>query len=156
MQLRSPVIDDVSMILGGEDNELSVNVAPVETTSKVTFVSSDDSVVDVDNTAVSPVDGIATASLKAVGIGDATVTAYTSNGLSKTFNVHVAEKEEPAPTESPEPSVAPSAKPSDAPAPSDTPAPSDVPTAVPSAVPTAVPSAVPNAHRHRHQTETVL
>lgn len=137
--------DDVSMILGGEDKEFSVNVAPVETTSKVTFVSSDDSVVDVDNTAVSPVDGIATASLKAVGIGDATVTAYTSNGLSKTFNVHVAEKEEPAPTESPEPSVAPSAKPSDAPAPSDTPAPSDVPTAVPSAVPTAVPSAVPNA-----------
>lgn len=53
--------DDVSMILGGEDKELSVNVAPVETTSKVTFVSSDDSVVDVDNTAVSPVDGIATA-----------------------------------------------------------------------------------------------
>lgn len=134
--------DDINMILGEEAEELSVNVAPVETTSKVTFVSSDDSVVDVDSTAVTPVDGKAAASIKAVGAGDATVTAYTSNGLSKTFKVHVAEKETPAPSESPEPSVAPS----DTPAPSDAPAPTAAPSAVPSAAPSAVPSQAPNGN----------
>ena len=101
----------------GDQKDLAVNVAPADATSKVTFVSSDESVVSVDNTAIAPTDGIATAKLTAVSAGKATVTAYTSNGLSKKFTVYVAKDIEPEPTVTPstEPTVSPSATPSAAP-----------------------------------------
>lgn len=101
----------------GDQKDLAVNVAPADATSKVTFVSSDESVVSVDNTAIAPTDGIATAKLTAVSAGKATVTAYTSNGLSKKFTVYVAKdiEQEPTVTPSTKPTVSPSAAPSAAP-----------------------------------------
>ena len=101
----------------GSEKEIVVNVGPADTTSKVTFVSGDESVVSVDNTAVAPVDGKASVVLEAVGEGSAVVTAYTSNGLSKSISVQVAGKADPAPTQEPggEPAAAPSTVPSAAP-----------------------------------------
>ena len=101
----------------GSEKEIVVNVGPADTTSKVTFVSADESVVSVDNTAVAPVDGKAFVVLKAVGEGSAVVTAYTSNGLSMSISVQVAGKADPAPTQEPggEPAAAPSTAPSAAP-----------------------------------------
>ena len=83
----------------GETVDIAANVAPADTTALVSFVSSDRSVVDVDSTAKAPVDGVATAQLKATGYGTATVTAYTDDGLSFAYNVTVTDPNAPVPTE---------------------------------------------------------
>ena len=104
--------------------------------------------VSVDNTAIAPTAGIATAKLTAVSAGKATVTAYTSNGLSKKFTVYVAKdiEQEPTVTPSAKPTVSPSAAPSTAPstAPSNQPnqtgtTPTIRPTQTPVVNPTAKP-----------------
>lgn len=113
------------------EKELAVSVGPADATSKVTFVSGDESVVSVDNSAVVPVDGKVSAVLKATGEGNAVVTVYTSNGLSKSVSVQVVSKAEPAPTQGPGGEA--------------TAAPDTVPSAVPSVAPGVVPSVVPSA-----------
>ena len=132
----------------GDQKDLAVNVAPADATSKVTFVSSDESVVSVDNTAIAPTDGIATAKLTAVSAGKATVTVYTSNGLSKKFTVYVAKdiEQEPTVTPSTKPTVSPSAAPSAAPSttPSNQPnQPGITPTVRPTQTPVVKPTAKP-------------
>lgn len=113
------------------EKELAVSVGPADATSKVTFVSGDESVVSVDNSAVVPVDGKVSAVLKATGEGNAVVTVYTSNGLSKSVSVQVVSKTEPAPTQRPGGEA--------------TAAPDTVPSAVPSVAPGVVPSVAPSA-----------
>lgn len=113
------------------EKELAVSVGPADATSKVTFVSGDESVVSVDNSAVVPVDGKVSAVLKATGEGNAVVTVYTSNGLSKSVSVQVVSKAEPAPTQRPGGEA--------------TAAPDTVPSAVPSVAPGVVPSVAPSA-----------
>lgn len=67
-------------------NVLSVEISPVES-GKVAFVSSDVSVVSVSNTAIAGAEGVVTAQVYAHGEGEATVTAYTDNGLTAEFQV---------------------------------------------------------------------
>lgn len=80
-------------IKAGESKDLTVSVAPVGTTSLVSFVSSDNGVVIADGAKTKSVnaDGSCTVSVVGVKAGTATVTAITDNGFSETFEVSVSE-----------------------------------------------------------------
>ncbi len=87
------------------DNEtpatISVTVSPAGS-SKIMFVSSDASVVSVDNTAVEvAADGTASATIYAHGEGNAVITAMADNGVGTVFTVNAQKKQaEPAPEQS--------------------------------------------------------
>ncbi len=84
---------------------VSVKVTPAGS-SKVTFVSSDEKVVSVSNTAVADASGVASVEVYAMGEGSATITAYTENGLTASTTVN-ASFVEPEPEATPEPTEAP-------------------------------------------------
>lgn len=72
--------------------ELSVTVKPAGV-ENITFVSSDASIVSVDNKAVA-VNGTATVQVYAHGNGEAVVTAYAPDGVSVAFTVSAAVSED--------------------------------------------------------------
>ena len=78
--------------------ELGVMVAPAETTSSISFVSSDSTVAMVSNTKGVAIDDSGYASIKVYGVGEgtATITAMTENGYSVTYEVTVVDASEPA------------------------------------------------------------
>ncbi len=118
---------DVALEKAGDVTEVLVNLTPLDTDSYVSFVSSDQSVVVVDTTAV-PADGvgIAFARIKAVGNGTAVITAMTENGLTVSFNITVGETTAtPTPTPIPTTPTTPVATPT--PVPTATPTPSPAP-----------------------------
>jgi endoglucanase len=82
----------------GETVDISALVAPADAAAYISFVSSDESVVYVNPTAVT-VDsstGNAVITLTAMGNGTAAVTAMTENGLSAAFRVQVGAPQEEA------------------------------------------------------------
>lgn len=89
---------EIAMSDIGSTVDLTANVAPADTSALVSFVSADKSIVDVDSTAFAPTDGKATVTLKAVGYGTTTVTAYTDDGLSLVYTVTVVDPNAPTPT----------------------------------------------------------
>lgn len=98
----------VSLSTKEEAQPLTLSLTPVDTNSKVAFVSADQSIVLVDSKAVTPEGGKVTAMLQPVAEGETTVTALTSSGLSKVIKVIVTDGTgEPG---------GPSTSPSDAPA----------------------------------------
>lgn len=78
-------------LAAGDSARLTVDAAPVNTTSLVAFISSNQSVAMVNDRAISVSDGSASALIKAVGMGTAEITAITDNGLSETFTVTVSD-----------------------------------------------------------------
>ncbi len=89
---------DVTMTELGATTELTANLAPADTTALVNFVSGDRSIVDVDTATQTVADGKVTTTLKAVGYGSTTVTAYTDDGLSVVYNVSVVDPSTITPT----------------------------------------------------------
>lgn len=73
-------------VQGAQPEEIAVKVSPADA-GKVMFVSSNAAVVSVDNRSVLTEDGIAKTMVYARGDGEATVTAYTENGLQAGFLV---------------------------------------------------------------------
>ncbi|MBO5099142.1 MAG: Ig-like domain-containing protein, partial [Clostridia bacterium] len=80
---------DVVISEVGAEQEISVSVLPKNVNSKVSFVSSDISIVDVLNNSVmvDPETGIATVKIKAIKEGNTTVLAYIDNLTPVIFNV---------------------------------------------------------------------
>lgn len=92
----------------GETGQVKVNVQPLTTDSLVSFVSSNEAVVYVDSMArFVEGDGSVTATLTAMGLGKATITATTENGFTVTFTVVVGEDTEEVPGEDTKPGEGP-------------------------------------------------
>ena len=91
-------VEEVELSLG-ESAELGVMVSPADTTSSVSFSSSDSTVAMVTNTKGVALDesGFATMQVYGVGAGTATITARTNNGLTTTFDVTVIDENAPLP-----------------------------------------------------------
>lgn len=88
-ELTSDSTGTVFVRLGGK-TELTVNTDPTDTTSLISFISSDESVVIVNDDAASVDGGSVCALLTGTKAGKATVTAIADNGVSLTFEVTVA------------------------------------------------------------------
>ncbi len=75
----------------GETAELKVTIAPADTTSYVSFVSSNSSIVipDTSSGQKTEQDGSVTMKISALSPGTATVTALTDNGFAETFEITV-------------------------------------------------------------------
>ena len=82
--------------IGGEE-EISVTVSPKNATSKVSFVSSDESVISLlsKTSAVNADTGVASVKVKGIKKGTASVTAYIDNAEPVTITVYVGD-EKPA------------------------------------------------------------
>lgn len=87
-------------VSGGQPAAVAVSVSPAGS-GKVTFVSSDPSVVAVSHLAVAEQSGTASAEVYALGTGTAIITAYTENGLTAEIQVTAAVEQETG-AESPE------------------------------------------------------
>ncbi|MCC8097406.1 MAG: hypothetical protein LIO44_02370 [Eubacterium sp.] len=87
--LTSENMGTVFIRTGGE-TEISVNTSPTDTTSLVSFVSADESIVIVNDDGKSASDGSVSAVLTGAKAGKTTVTAMADNGVSLTFDVVVA------------------------------------------------------------------
>lgn len=87
-------------VSGGQPAAVAVSVSPAGS-GKVTFVSSDPSVVAVSHLAVAEQSGTASAEVYALGTGTAIITAYTENGLTAEIQVTAAAEQETG-AESPE------------------------------------------------------
>lgn len=136
----SVTLDRTSIsLVEGEEIQLNATVIPEEQADELSWDSSNEAVVLVDDEG----------NLTAVGEGMATVTASLSNGSQAVCSVTVKEESSEVPTETPAasqiPTVTPMAAPSTTPMPSPkpTPSPTPVPTQAPTAVPTQVPTPVP-------------
>ncbi len=82
--------DPVVISKVGDTAEISAVLNPIDATSGVTFVSSDASVAAVDGAAVTAdQSGNVVITLTALKKGTATITAYTEEGLTVTFEVKV-------------------------------------------------------------------
>lgn len=73
-------------VQGTQPTEITVKVNPADA-GTVTFVSSDAAAVSVDNRSAVTENGMAAVTVYAHGDGEATVTAYTENGLQAEFLV---------------------------------------------------------------------
>ncbi len=107
---------DITIEAVGETSELTVNVAPDGADTKVSFVTSDASIVTVDSTGVTTdAEGNAKVTVMAAGEGTATVTALTDNGLTVVYTIRVKAKPEviPEPTVTPESTNAPTETPAE-------------------------------------------
>ena len=82
-------VDTSAALQNGDPAEISAKLSPADA-GRVTFVSSDASVVSVDNLGVrAGADGMVNAVLHGHKDGSAEVTAYTTNGMQLTFTVTV-------------------------------------------------------------------
>ncbi len=100
----------------GETAELTVNMAPNGADTRVSFVTSDASIVTVDSTGVTPdADGNAKVTIMAAEEGTATVTALTDNGLTVVYTIRVEAKSEVTsePTVTPESTIVPTEAPTE-------------------------------------------
>lgn len=85
--------EQITLTEVGQTGQLTVTVTPADADTLVTFLTSDASVVSVDSTGVAlDENGNAVASVTATGLGTATVTAITDNGLVVEFTVTVEQK----------------------------------------------------------------
>ena len=84
--------EEAEVSVGGSA-ELGVMVSPADTTSSVSFSSSDSSVAMVENTKGVELDESGFAAMRVYGVsaGTATITARTDNGFTATFEVTVVE-----------------------------------------------------------------
>ena len=91
-------VEKAEVSVGGS-TELGVMVSPADTTSSVSFSSSDSTVAMVANTKGVALDesGFATMQVYGVGAGTATITARTDNGLTTTYEVTVIDENAPLP-----------------------------------------------------------
>ena len=95
--LRASASETAEVAIGAS-MKLGVMVAPAETTSSISFVSSDSTVAMVSNTKGVAIDDSGYASIEVYGVGEgtATITAMTENGYSVTYEVTVVDASEPA------------------------------------------------------------
>lgn len=71
-----------------QEAQISVAVTPADTTDKIAFYSTDNSIAYVDITALSPdSEGNVSAKLVALGSGSAQVIVISESGVSKAFNI---------------------------------------------------------------------
>ena len=86
--INSEISGDITVPLGAE-LEVPVSVEPADTTSLVSFVSGNRSVLISDTRGAAVTNGTASGLIYGVKIGDTTLTAVTDSGEMITFNVHV-------------------------------------------------------------------
>lgn len=80
-------------VSSGEPVTITAQIAPADA-GKVTFVSSDASVVSVSNQGIEDANGSVSTAVYAHGNGEAVITAYTANGLMAEFTVSAEVSEE--------------------------------------------------------------
>ncbi len=86
--INSEISGDITVPLGAE-LEVPVSVEPADTTSLVSFVSGNRSVLISDTRGATVTNGLASGLIYGAKIGDTTLTAVTDSGEMITFNVHV-------------------------------------------------------------------
>ena len=74
------------------EEPIAVKITPVDTAEKITFYSSDNSVVytDISGQDVPSDNGVVNANVVAMGEGEATITAISESGQKAVFNVTVS------------------------------------------------------------------
>ena len=88
---KHEAVSEKRIVLNAGDNvDIKTKITPADSTSLVTFVSSDESVAMVKDNAVSADNnGVCTAKFTALREGSAKITAVTDNGLTVEFDVTV-------------------------------------------------------------------
>lgn len=81
----------------GATAEVVANIEPVTCSNKISFVSANKSIVNVDVVGKTPESGVAKATIQAVGGGTTTVTAYADNGVKVEYKVSVVVPATPVP-----------------------------------------------------------
>ncbi|NLC16257.1 MAG: cellulase family glycosylhydrolase [Clostridiales bacterium] len=84
--------DKVSLDGQKTEEPIAVKITPVDTAEKITFYSSDNSVVytDISGQDVPSDNGVVNANVVAMGEGEATITAISESGQKAVFNVTVS------------------------------------------------------------------